>query len=164
MVLSIFMIIVLGLILFLSLIIDTIIILFRDLLTTFFPENVLSLFYLINNAVSLLILALIFTVIFKILPDVIIQWRDVWVGAAFTTLLFTIGKYLIRYYLGTTSKLTAYGGAGSLVVLLLWIYYSINILLLGAEFTQVYTLKLGRKIKAKEHAVYYDRMKSIKLM
>ena len=76
--------------------------------------------------------------IFKVLPDVSIGWNDVWIGAAMTSLLFSIGKVLIGLYLGRSNLTSAYGAAGSLLILLLWTYYSAQILLFGAEFTQVY--------------------------
>jgi membrane protein len=83
--------------------------------------------------------AILFAAIFKILPDVPIAWRDVWLGAAVTAVLFAIGKIGIGFYLGRSSFASAYGAAGSLLVLLAWVYYSAQILFLGAEFTYVYT-------------------------
>jgi membrane protein len=91
--------------------------------------------------------------IYKVLPDVEIAWRDVWIGAAVTALLFTIGKFLIGLYLAHSTVASTYGAAGSLVVLLLWIYYSSQILFLGAEFTQVYATRYGSQIKPSKHAV-----------
>ena len=103
--------------------------------------------------VSFGIITLLFAMIFKVLPDVKIAWRDVWVGAVVTALLFTIGKFLIGLYLAKSSVASTYGAAGSLVVLLLWIYYSSQILFLGAEFTQVYATRYGSQIKPSKHAV-----------
>ncbi|MFL6197417.1 MAG: YihY/virulence factor BrkB family protein [Thermoanaerobaculia bacterium] len=91
--------------------------------------------------------------IYKYLPDVEIGWREVWVGAVVTALLFTAGKFLIGLYLGKSSVASTYGAAGSLVILLLWIYYSSQILFLGAEFTQVYASKYGSRIRPSENAV-----------
>jgi membrane protein len=99
------------------------------------------------------LVTLLFAMIFKVLPDVKIAWRDVWIGAAVTALLFTIGKFLIGLYLAKSSVASTYGAAGSLVVLLLWIYYSSQILFLGAEFTEVYATRYGSKIQPSEHAV-----------
>src|SRR6185437_1211149 len=90
---------------------------------------------------------------YKILPDVRIGWRSVWVGAALTAVLFTIGKYLIGLYLGRSTTANVYGSAGSLVVLLLWVYYSSQILFIGAEFTQVYAQRHGYAIRASDTAV-----------
>ena len=95
---------------------------------------------------SLLILTLIFAVLYKFLPDVNISWGDVWVGGAVTALLFTLGKIFLGSYLGRISISSAYGAAGSLVVMLLWVYYSAQIIFVGAEFTQVYARKYGREI------------------
>jgi membrane protein len=84
---------------------------------------------------------------FKLLPDVHIAWRDVWLGAAVTSLLFTIGKFLIGLYLGKSSIASAYGAAGSLVIIVVWVYYSAQILLLGAEFTKVYVKRRGSRAR-----------------
>jgi Predicted membrane protein len=85
--------------------------------------------------------------IFKFLPDAKIQWRDVWVGAVITAILFGIGKWLLGLYLGSGAAGSAYGPASSLITLLLWVYYSSQILLFGAEFTQVYADRAGREVK-----------------
>jgi membrane protein len=91
-----------------------------------------------NFAVTFAAMTVMFALIFKLLPDAAIKWRDLWVGAAVTALLFTIGKTLIGLYLGRTTAASAYGAAGSLVVFLLWVYYSAQIFLFGAEFTETY--------------------------
>jgi len=103
--------------------------------------------------VSFALTTLLFAMIFKVLPDVKIAWRDVWIGAAATALLFTLGKFLIGLYLAKSSVASTYGAAGSLVIVLLWIYYSSQILFLGAEFTQVYAGRYGSNIRPSEHAV-----------
>jgi membrane protein len=103
--------------------------------------------------VSLLVVTVLFAAIFKILPDARIAWRDVWVGALATALLFTLGKFLIGLYLGRSSVASIYGAAGSLVVLLLWVYYSAQVFLLGAEFTQVYARRWGSRILPARRAV-----------
>jgi membrane protein len=95
----------------------------------------------------------IFGLLFKVLPDAKIRWRYVWVGALLTTLLFTIGKYLIGFYLGTSSFNSAYGAAGSLVIILLWVYYSTVIFLFGAELTSVYAKFKGAAIQPYSNAV-----------
>ncbi len=106
----------------------------------------------INFIVSLGIIALIFAMIYRYLPDAKIDWADVWIGALVTSLLFNIGKYLIGLYLGNNAVTSAYGAAGSLVVILLWIYYSAQILFIGAEFTQVYARHRGKEIQPSLHA------------
>lgn len=114
---------------------------------TFMPVPVPDVSFaweLINLAVFVGLLTLLFGVIFKVLPDVKIAWRDLWVGSFVTALLFTLGKYLIVWYLTQGSVGSAYGAAGSLVVLLVWVNYSAQIFLFGAEFTHVYAKKYGQ--------------------
>jgi membrane protein len=101
---------------------------------------------LLNLAVSFAVVTLLFAMIFKFLPDAHIAWRDVWLGAVLTALLFSVGKYLIGLYLGRGSIGSTYGAAGSLAVLLVWLYYSAQIFLFGAELTQVYANHFGSKI------------------
>jgi membrane protein len=107
----------------------------------------------INFLISFIVITLLFAMIFKFLPDAQIAWRDVWIGAALTALLFNIGKLLIGLYLGGGGVASSYGAAGSLIVVLLWVYYSAQILFFGAEFTQVYANKYGSKIRPDEGAV-----------
>ena len=102
-------------------------------------------FYAINFSISFAITTFLFAMIYKLMPRARIAWRDVWVGAAVTSLLFEIGKFLIGLYLGTTSLASGFGAAGSLVVLLVWVYFSAQIFLLGAEFTWVYSHEYGSK-------------------
>jgi membrane protein len=99
----------------------------------------------LNFGISFAITTLLFALIFKLMPRARIAWRDVWVGAAVTSLLFEIGKFLIGLYLGTTSVASGFGAAGSLVVLLVWVYFSAQVFLLGAEFTWVYSHEYGSK-------------------
>jgi membrane protein len=102
---------------------------------------------------DLAVVVLLFASIFKFLPDVKIQWRDVWIGALMTAILFAIGKWALGLYLGSGAAASAYGAASSLITLLLWIYYSSQILLFGAEFTQVYAARAGRALVPAEYAV-----------
>jgi membrane protein len=108
---------------------------------------------ILSFGVSFAVITLLFAMIYKFLPDVKIAWRDVVIGAAVTALLFTIGKLLIGLYLSKSSVASGYGAAGSLVVLLLWTYYSAQIVFLGAEFTQVYASRYGSRIEPAENAV-----------
>jgi membrane protein len=107
----------------------------------------------VNLVVSLVVITLLFALIFEVLPDVKITWRDVWIGAFATAVLFTVGKGLIGLYLGHASVGSAYGAAGSLVVFVVWVYYSAQILYLGAEFTKVYANHYGSRIRPAENAV-----------
>jgi membrane protein len=102
---------------------------------------------------DLAVVILLFAAIFKFLPDAEIRWRDVWIGAAITAIFFAIGKWALGLYLGSGSAASAYGAASSLITLLLWVYYSSQILLFGAEFTQVYANRAGRDIQPAEHAI-----------
>lgn len=108
------------------------------------------LFTTIDNIVSICLLTLLFSMLYKVLPDVKISWGDVWVGGAVTAALYTLGKFLLGLYLARSTIGSAYGAAGSLVVLLLWVYYSAQIIFLGAEFTQVYARKYGSEIVPKK--------------
>jgi membrane protein len=104
-------------------------------------------------AVSLAVVGILFAAIFKVLPDARVAWRDVWVGAAFTTILFVAGKFLIGFYLSRTDPGSTFGAAGALAVILIWIYYSAMIVFLGAEFTQVWSSDRGQGIQPEEGAV-----------
>lgn len=99
----------------------------------------------LDFVVSLGVTTLLFALIYKFLPDTVIAWRDVWIGAIITALLFNLGRLAIGFYLGNSATTSVYGAAGSLVILLLWIYYSAQIVLLGAEFTQVYAHRHGSR-------------------
>ena len=112
--------------------------------------------YIISNLVSMGVVMLLFAVIFKVLPDAELKWRDVLIGAFFTGVLFLIGKYLINLYLSRSSTVSAYGAAGAVVLIILWVYYSAIILYLGAEFTKVYANKYGGKIRPTEYAVFVE--------
>jgi len=105
------------------------------------------LWQIVNFLVSIGVVTLLFGMIFKVLPDARIAWRDVWVGALLTAVLFSIGKSLLGLYLGKSSVASVYGAAGSLVVILMWVYYSAQILLFGAEFTRLYAIKCGSHVK-----------------
>ncbi|MEO7912595.1 MAG: YihY/virulence factor BrkB family protein [Roseiflexaceae bacterium] len=107
----------------------------------------------VNFVVSFGVITLLFALIYKVLPDVKIQWRDVWIGALVTALLFTLGKAAIGWYLGRPGTTSTYGAAGSFVALLLWVYYSAQILFFGAEFTQVYAKAYGSQIEPAANAV-----------
>ena len=121
------------------------------------PEAVLQS---VNFAVSFVVITGLFALIFKVLPDAQVAWRDVWVGAALTAALFTIGKFALGLYLGKSNVGSAYGAAGSLVLVLLWVYYSAQIMLYGAEFTQVYANRLGERIVPAPDAKVIDPRKA----
>lgn len=107
----------------------------------------------VNFVISFVVITGLFAMTFKLLPDVRIAWRDVWLGAAVTSLLFTVGKVIIGLYLGKSSVASAYGAAGSLVIIVVWVYYSAQILLFGAEFTKVWTKRRGSGFVPKHTAI-----------
>ncbi len=113
-----------------------------------------TILQVVNFIVSLAVLVLLFALIFKVIPDVQIEWRDVWIGAMVTALLFKLGEFALGIYLENSDPASAYGAAGSLIILLLWVYYSAQILFLGAEFTQVYARRFGSDIRPDKDAVF----------
>jgi len=152
--LSFAMILVIGFLLLVSLLLSAILTAAQQMFTNVFaaPEFVLEI---INFIVSIGAITLLFALIYKFLPDVEISWGDVWMGAFVTSILFTLGKTAIGIYLGNSVITSSFGAAGALVVILVWIYYSAQILFFGAEFTQVYAKTYGTKIRTegKEYSV-----------
>jgi len=112
---------------------------------------------LLNFGISFAVVTALFALMFKKLPDVHISWRDVWVGAAVTAGLFTLGKFGLGIYLGSAGVASAYGAAGSIVALVIWVYYSAQVLLIGAEFTEVYARRFGSRITPDDKAVAVER-------
>lgn len=111
------------------------------------------LLQLANFVLSFAVTTLLFALIYKVLPDVKIAWGDVWIGAIITSLLFSFGRFLLGLYLGNSSFGSTYGAAGSVVIILVWVYYAAQILFFGAEFTQVYASRFGSRIVPDENAV-----------
>lgn len=152
------MVLVLAFLLLVSLAVSAVLAAFGDALAGFLPGLVSgALLQALNQAISLAAIALLFAAMFKILPDAVIAWRDVWVGALATALLFVLGKFLIGVYLGNASPGEAFGAAGSLAVLLVWVYYSSMIVLFGAEFTQVWARERGSGVQPEPGAVQVER-------
>jgi membrane protein len=145
-----------GFLLLVSLVISAVISALQNYMNNWVP-GVPWVWQMANVVASFLVIAVLFAMIYKFLPDVMISWKDVWIGAAVTALLFTAGKYAIGIYLGRTATASAFGAAGSLVVLLFWVYYSALISFFGAEFTQVYTRRYGPGILPQKHAVRVGR-------
>ncbi|GAB3300077.1 YihY/virulence factor BrkB family protein [Hymenobacter humi] len=150
---SFLLIISLGFLLIVSLVISGVVEGLMGKLQELFPGPTVILVYAANLLVTLLITTVLFAIIYKVLPDAIIRWKDVAVGALFTAVLFMVGKFGITLYLTRSNVGSAYGVAGSLVVLLLFIYYSTILLYLGAEFTKYYVLKYGIEIRPVKAAV-----------
>jgi membrane protein len=112
-----------------------------------------TLAQILNFVLSLALITVLFAMIFKFLPEAKIAWHDVWIGAFLTAVLFTVGKFVLGLYLGKSGVDSSYGAAGSLIVLLIWVYYSSQILFFGAEFTQVYANRFGSQVAPSDNAV-----------
>ena len=151
--LSFSVIISLGFLLLVSLGVSSVIDGFSDRLKAHFPDVTVVVFYIINIFITLLVTASIFGVIFKVLPDAKIKWKDVLAGAIATAFLFMLGKLGISFYISKSNVGSTYGTAGSLVIILLWIYYSAIILYFGAELTKAYAIKYGSPIHPNDYAV-----------
>jgi membrane protein len=120
------------------------------------PDTAVYFAYILDIIFSLGVITLLFSLIYKFLPDAIIEWRDVWVGGFITAALFVLGKYLLSYYLSVSDIGSTYGVAGSIIIILVWIYYSSLIVFFGAEFTQEYARRFGHEIRPKRYAVFYE--------
>jgi membrane protein len=144
-----------GFLLLVSLVVTAVLSSFTGMLSSWLGDATF-----VAHAVDLLVsfgfVTLLFALIYKYVPDVEIQWRDVWVGAALTAILFTIGKYLIGLYIGTSGVTSTFGAAGSLITILVWVYYSSLIFFLGAEFTRVYATEYGSGVAPAENAQPMD--------
>jgi membrane protein len=143
----------LGFLLLVSLVVATIVEGLSNRLKAVWPDMAVAVFYMINLVISFIITAALFAVIFKVLPDARTKWKDILPGAIASTVLFMIGKFAISFYIGKSHVGSTYGAAGSLVVLLVWIYYSAIILYLGAEFAKAWTAHFGGRILPNEYAV-----------
>ena len=152
-VLSFSVIVSLGFLLLVSLAISYLVEALSQSLARAFPEVTVVIFYIVNLLLSLAVISTLFGVIFKVLPDAKIKWRDVISGALATAILFMLGKFAISFYIGQSDVGSTYGAAGSLVVLLVWVYYSSVILYFGAEFTKAYAVEFGSAIHPNEYAV-----------
>lgn len=141
-----------GFLLLTSLVVSAALTALQDYLNAWMP-GIPALWQIVNIVASFLLVAVLFAMIYKYLPDAKITWSDVWIGAVVTAALFTIGKYAIGLYLGQTAVASAFGAAGSFAVLLIWIYYSALISFFGAEFTQVYARMYGSRIRPSSHAI-----------
>ncbi|RJP72726.1 MAG: YihY/virulence factor BrkB family protein [Ignavibacteriales bacterium] len=124
-----------------------------SLLDNFIDERLSFILSAINFSFSFVITSLLFAMLYKILPDIHLAWKDVWIGSIVTTILFILGKQLITMYLGQTSYTSIYGAAGSLAVFLMWVFYSSQVLFLGAEFTYVYAIQKGKGVRPDKDAV-----------
>lgn len=146
-----------GFLLLVSLIVNSLIEILNRKLTEFIPLDMIYFFYVLNLIIVFIIITILFTVIFKTLPDGRIALTDSVIGASFTAILFMIGKFTIGFYLSRYNISSIYGASGSIILILIWIYYSAIILYFGAEFTKVYALLHGNKIIPNEYSVYIKK-------
>lgn len=146
----------LGFLLVVSLVVNGVILSLTDQLTRFFPDITVFLLDGINFSLTFIITFILFAAIFKILPDVNIKWKTVRIGAIFTSILFIVGRLLIGYYLQNSETETTYGAAGSIVLILLWVYYTAAILYFGAVFTREYATFKGISIEPAAYAVHVE--------
>jgi membrane protein len=152
-----------GFISMVSLVINSLMDLLGDWLKKYFSHMTVYFFYTVNLVLTLAVIILLFMIIFRILPDAIISWRDAFIGAIFTGVLFIAGKLLIGLYLGHSNFGILYGAAASIIVILVWVYYSSIILYYGAEFTKAYAIIHGQGVRPSETAVYIVKSESHEL-
>jgi membrane protein len=156
-VLSFSMIIGLGFLLIVSLIVNALLLAMSNYLLQLLPELPINVLSFVNTALIFFVISFLFSVIFKMLPDVRIKWKQVWPGAFVTSALFLLGKFLIGIYISNTNTVSLYGAASSIIVLLLWIYFSAAILYFGAEFTRAYIEYHGKNIEPNSYAEYSEK-------
>lgn len=142
-----------GFLLLVSLMVNTVMDILNARLVIYFPDATVYLFYFLNIIILFVSTTILFSIIFKTLPDGNIAWKDALIGSGFTSVFFMIGKFAIGFYLGNSTVASVYGAAGSVVIILVWVYYSAIILYFGAEFTKVYARMYGKKIIPNDYAV-----------
>jgi len=147
----------LGFLLLVSLVLNGALLVLRDRLATFLPDVTVLLFDGINILLSFVVITTLFAVIFKVLPDAKIAWKDVRSGAIFTAILFMLGRLAIGFYVASSANSSTYGAAGSLIAILLWVYYTAAILYFGAEFTKAYVDFKGKRIEPADYAVHVEQ-------
>jgi membrane protein len=126
----------------------------HERLKMWFDDATVFIFQGLNYAILFVVITTLFAIIFKVLPDARIRWKDSYIGAVFTAVLFLVGKFLIGFYVGNSNIGLTFGAAASVVIILLWVYYTSIILYFGAEFTKIYTMNFGGGIVPKKTAVF----------
>lgn len=144
-----------------SLFVNTIINVFQKEIAQWFPNLSIDFMQYVNTGISFTVITLIFIIIFKVLPDAKVHWKDVITGSVLTAILFMLGNLAIGVYLGQSNIASVYGAAGSLIIIMIWVYYSATILYFGAEFTQVFAEKCGREIHPTSNAVKIERVEKV---
>ncbi len=150
------MILILGFLLMITMVLSSLISLLNDWITRYFGLETYMLVELINYLIGFVVIMILFALMFKVLPDVEISWKPVWRGAFLTTILFTLGKFLLSLYFGTAKPTSAFGAAGTVILIMMWINYSCMLVFFGAEFTKIYAYKRGYKIIPSKHAKWSD--------
>ncbi|SHE59560.1 YihY/virulence factor BrkB family protein [Chryseobacterium takakiae] len=150
------MILILGFLLMITMVLSSLISLLNNWITNYFGVETYVLVELINYIIGFVVTMILFALMFKVLPDVEISWKPVWRGAFLTTVLFTLGKFLLSLYFGTAKPTSAFGAAGTVILIMMWINYSCMLIFFGAEFTKIYALKRGFKIIPSKHAKWSD--------
>ena len=154
----------LSFLLIVSFMVNGILLALNDWLKQYFPHVILFVFEAINMLISFGVITVFFAVIFKVLPDAKIMWKDVKTGAFFTACLFMLGRFLIGLYIDVSGTGSAYGPAGSLIVILVWVYYTAAILYFGAQFTKTYAEYTGARIEPADYAVYVEQFEKEKIV
>lgn len=150
------MILILGFLLMITMVLSSLISLLNNWITNYFGVETYVLVELINYIIGFVVTMILFALMFKVLPDVEISWKPVWRGAFLTTVLFTLGKFLLSLYFGTAKPTSAFGAAGTVILIMMWINYSCMLIFFGAEFTKIYALKRGFKVIPSKHAKWSD--------
>lgn len=146
------MILILGFLLMITMVMSSLISLFNDFITRYFGLETYLIVEIINFAIGFGLVILLFALMFKVLPDVEMSWKSVWKGAMLTAVLFTLGKFLLSLYFSQFKPTSAFGTAGTVILIMMWINYSCMLVFFGAEFTKVYTYKRGLRIEPSKHA------------
>ena len=150
------MILILGFLLMITMVLSSVISLLNNWITNYFGMETYMLVELVNYLIGFTVIMILFALMFKVLPDVEISWKPVWRGAFLTAILFTLGKFLLSLYFGTAKPTSAFGAAGTVILIMMWINYSCMLVFFGAEFTKIYAYKKGCKIIPSKHAKWSD--------
>jgi membrane protein len=150
------MILILGFLLMITMVLSSLISIFNNWITAYFGLETYLLAQLVNFVIGFGVVMILFALMFKVLPDVQISWKPVWRGAFLTTVLFTLGKFLLSLYFGTAKPTSAFGTAGTVILIMMWINYSCMLIFFGAEYTKVYAYRKGYKIIPSKHAKWSD--------
>jgi membrane protein len=150
------MILIIGFLLMITMVLSSLISVLNNWITAYFGLETYVAVQLVNFIIGFVIVMFLFALIFKVLPDVKVSWRPIWKGAFLTTILFTLGKFLLSLYFGTAKPTSAFGAAGTVILIMMWINYSCMLIFFGAEYTKIYAYKKGYTITPSKHAKWSD--------